>query len=159
MTTSTHETEIVVDPKVPLVRFVREFDAPAAKVYRAHVDPELIVQWLGPRRQQMRVETWDCRNGGEYRYVHTNDGNEYWFRGCFHELRPGELIVQTFTYEDMPDGVSLERMTFEDIGNGRSRLTATALVDSFEDRDAFVSSGVAVGAREGYEKLDELLAR
>jgi uncharacterized protein YndB with AHSA1/START domain len=159
MTTSTHETEIIVDPKVPLVRFIREFDAPADKVFRAHVDPELIVQWLGPRRQHMRVETWDCRNGGEYRYVHESDGNQYWFRGCFHEIRPGELLVQTFTYEAMPDGVALERMTFEDIGNGRSRLVATSLVDSFEDRDAFVSSGVEVGAREGYEKLDELLAR
>jgi uncharacterized protein YndB with AHSA1/START domain len=159
MTTGTHETEIFVDPKVPLVRFVREFDAPADKVFRAHVDPELIVQWLGPRRQEMRVETWDCRNGGEYRYVHTSDGNEYWFRGCFHEIRPNELLVQTFTFEGMPDGVALERMTFEDIGDGRSRLVATALVDSFEDRDAFVASGVEGGAREGYEKLDELLAR
>ena len=48
MTTSTHETEIVADPDVPLVRITREFDAPPAKVFRAHTDPELVVQWLGP---------------------------------------------------------------------------------------------------------------
>ena len=49
MTTTTHETEIIVDPKVPLVRIIREFDAPPEKVFRAHTDPELFAQWLGPR--------------------------------------------------------------------------------------------------------------
>jgi len=37
-------------------------------------------------------------------------------------------------------------------------LTATSLVDSFEARDAFVASGMEAGVREGYERLDELLA-
>jgi uncharacterized protein YndB with AHSA1/START domain len=157
-TTSKHETEITIDQKVPLIRFVRDFDAPRDKVFRAHTDPDLIVQWLGPRRHDMRIEHFDCRTGGSYRYVHTSDGNEFWFHGSFHEVRPSELIVQTFTYEGMPDGVALEKMTLEDIGDGRTRLTATSLVDSFEDRDAFVSSGMEDGAREGYERLDELLA-
>lgn len=159
MTTKTHETEIVVDPDVPLVRIVREFDAPPDKVFRAHVDPELIVQWLGPRDLHMRVDHYDCRTGGSYRYVHERDGEEHWFHGSFHEVRPSELIVQTFTYEGMPDGVALERLRLEDLGGGRTRLTTTSLVDSFEDRDAFVASGMEVGVREGYERLDELLAR
>jgi uncharacterized protein YndB with AHSA1/START domain len=58
----------------------------------------------------------------------------------------------------MPDGVALERLVFEDLGDGRTRLTGTSLVDSFEDRDAFVASGMEEGVREGYERLDELLA-
>jgi uncharacterized protein YndB with AHSA1/START domain len=65
--------------------------------------------------------------------------------------------VQTFTYEGNPDGVALERLTFESIGSGRTRLTATSLVDSFEDRDTFVASGMEQGVREGYERLDDLL--
>ena len=48
-TTRTHETEIIVDPDVPLVRIIREFDAPPEKVFRAHTDPDLFVQWNGPR--------------------------------------------------------------------------------------------------------------
>jgi hypothetical protein len=47
---------------------------------------------------------------------------------------------------------------FEDLGDGRSRVTSTSLVDSFEGRDAFVASGMESGVVEGYEKLDELLA-
>ena len=158
-TTSTHETEITVDPKVPLVRITREFDAPPDKVFRAHTDPELIVEWLGPRRHKMVIDHYDCRTGGSYRYLHVSDGNEFAFHGCFHEVRPSEVIVQTFTYEGVPDGVSLERLQLEDLGNGRTRLKATSLVDSFEARDAFVASGMEYGVREGYERLDELLAR
>ena len=158
MSTTTHETEIVADPTVPLVRIIRTFDAPPAKVFRAHTDPELFTKWNGPDATAMRIEHFDCRTGGSYRYLITHEGGEEAFRGCFHEVRPSELIVQTFTYEGFPDGVSLERLVLEDLGDGRTRLTATSLVDSFEARDAFVASGMETGIREGYEKLDELLA-
>jgi uncharacterized protein YndB with AHSA1/START domain len=156
--TTTHETEITVDPDVPLVRIVREFDAPPEKVFRAHTDPELVRQWLGPRGLEMRIETFDCRTGGSYRYIHSRDGEDYAFHGSFHEVRANEVIVQTFTYEGVPDAVALERMLFEDLGDGRTRLICTSLVDTFEGRDAMVASGMDTGVREGYERLDELLA-
>jgi uncharacterized protein YndB with AHSA1/START domain len=160
MTTArTHETQIVSDPDVPLVRIVREFDAPPEKVFRAHTDPELVVQWLGPRGLEMTIDHYDCRTGGSYRYLHRQGDEEYGFHGCFHEVRPAEVIVQTFTFEGMPDGVALEKLVLEDLGNGRTRLTSTSLVDSFADRDAMIASGMEVGIREGYERLDELLAR
>jgi len=157
--THTNATEIHADPDVPLVRITREFDAPVEKVFRAHVDPELVVQWLGPRDLTMHVDHYDCRTGGSYRYLHVRGEDEFGFHGSFHEVRPNELIVQTFTFEGMPDQVALERLVLEDLGNGRTRLTATSLVDSFADRDAFVASGMETGINEGYERLDELLAR
>jgi uncharacterized protein YndB with AHSA1/START domain len=159
MNTTAHETEISVDPTVPMIHITREFDAPPELVFRAHTDPELLVQWLGPRNTTMRVDSFDCRTGGSYRYVHEADGQEYGFHGCFHEVRPNEVLVQTFTFEGFPDEVALEKLVLEDLGNGRTRLVATSLVDSFESRDAFIASGMEGGAREGYEKLDELLAR
>ncbi len=158
MSVMTNETEITIVPDVPMVRIVREFDAPPDKVYQAHVDPELFAQWIGPRSIDTRIDHFDARTGGSYRYTSTRGDEEYRFYGSFHELRPGELIVQTFTYEGFPDGVALERLTLEDLGDGRTRLVATSLVDSFEGRDAFVTSGMEVGVKEGYEKLDELLA-
>jgi uncharacterized protein YndB with AHSA1/START domain len=157
--TTTREAKIVADPTVPLVRLTREFDAPPEKVFRAHVDPELFAQWNGPNSVTIRIDKFDCRTGGSYRYAALRDGEEFGFRGSFHEVRPAELIVQTFTYEGTPDGVALERLTFEDLGGGRTRLVATSLVDSFEGRDAFLASGMEVGVQEGYAKLDALLAR
>jgi uncharacterized protein YndB with AHSA1/START domain len=159
MTTTTHETTIEVDERVPLVRITREFDAPPERVFRAHVDPDLLVQWNGPRDLSTTIEHYDCRTGGSYRYVMTRDDFEGWFHGSFHEVRENELIVQTFTYEGVPDAVALERLVLEDLGDGRTRLVGTSLVDSFEARDAFVASGMETGVREGYERLDELLAR
>jgi uncharacterized protein YndB with AHSA1/START domain len=157
-TTHTHETGIAADPTVPLIRITREFDAPPEKVFRAHTEPDLVSQWLGPRRHEMRIDHYDCRTGGSYRYLHISDGNEYGFHGSFHEVRPPHLIVQTFTFEGFPDGVALEKLTLERLGDGRTRLVATSLCDSFEERDAMIASGMEEGIREGYERLDELLA-
>ena len=159
MTTTTHETRIAAYPEVPLIRITREFDAPPSKVFRAHTDPDLVVQWLGPRGLEMRIDHYDCRTGGSYRYVHSDANGEYGFHGSFHEVRPDTLIVQTFTFEGMPDGVALEKLVLEDLGDGRTRLTATSLCDSFADRDAMIASGMETGVVEGYERLDELLAR
>ena len=157
MTTTTYETQIILDDKVPSVRIIREFDAPPEKVFRAHADPDLFARWCGPNSTQLNVEHFDCRTGGSYRYLMTDDNGEYGFRGCFHDVRPGELIVQTFTFEGEPDGVALERIIFEDLGDGRTRLTSHSLTDSFEGRDAFVASGMEVGVVEGYQRLDEVL--
>ncbi len=157
-TTTSHETQIIVDPDVPIVRIIREFDAPPEKVFRAHADPDLFTRWCGPNSTRTNVEHMDCRTGGSYRYLMEDDSGEYGFRGCFHDVRPGELIIQTFTFEGMPDDVALEKITFEDLGDGRTRLTSISLTDSFEGRDAFVASGMEVGVVEGYQRLDEVLA-
>jgi uncharacterized protein YndB with AHSA1/START domain len=159
MTTMTRETVITADSTVPLIRITREFEVPPAKVFRAHTEPELLVKWLGPRDLEMRVDIFDCRKGGSYRYVHTRGQDEFGFHGCFHEVRPFELIVQTFTFEGVPDGVALERLTLEELPEGRTRLVVSSLVESFEARDAILASGMDHGVREGYEKLDELLAK
>ena len=157
--TSTRLTEIIADPHVPLVRMIREFDAPPARVFLAHTDPGLFAAWNGPRGHEMRIDHFDCRTGGSFAYTLASGGNEFGFHGSFHEVRPVELLVQTFTFDGEPDGVALERLVFEDLGAGRTRLTATSLVDSFEGRDLWLASGMEAGAQEGYQRLDDLLSR
>jgi uncharacterized protein YndB with AHSA1/START domain len=155
---AANEATIAVDADVPLVRIVREFDAPPVRVFRAHVDPDLFSRWNGPDDTVMKVDHFDCRTGGAYRYTIISDGAEHGFRGSFHEVREDQLIVQTFTWEGMPDGVALEKLTFEALDGGRTRLTTTSLVDSFEARDGFVASGMETGVQEGYRRLDAVLA-
>jgi uncharacterized protein YndB with AHSA1/START domain len=151
------ETTIEADPKVPVIRMSRDFTATAEQLFRAHTDPALFAQWVGPNSLQTRVVEWDARSGGSWRFVSTRDGEEYGFRGCFHEIRP-DRIVQTFTFEGQPDGVALETLWFEDLGNGRARLRTQSLVDSFESRDAWLASGMETGVNEGYAKLAEMIA-
>jgi len=150
------EATIEADPKVPVIRITRDFNGTPEQLFRAHTDPALFAQWVGPNAMETRVTDWDARSGGSWRFVSTRDGEEYGFHGCFHEVRPG-LIVQTFTFEGQPDGVALETLWIEDLGNGRSRLRTQSLVDSFESRDAWLSSGMEVGVNEGYARLEGML--
>jgi uncharacterized protein YndB with AHSA1/START domain len=157
---TTHKTVVEADPVLPTVRIVRDFDAPPEKVFRAWVEPELIVAWLGPKDTTMRLDTWDARTGGSYRYAAERGGEEIAsFYGSFHEVRPPSRLVQTFTYEGAPDGVSLDTATFEEIEPGRTRVTILSVVDTMELRDVIIASGMESGVVEGYEKLDDLLAK
>ena len=148
-----NEAEIIVDEKVPLVRIIREFDAPPAKVFRAHVDPDLFVKWNWDEGYTVHFDHFDCRTGGAYRIAMSGPEMTGSVHGSFHDVIPNELIVQTFAPDGVADFVVLEKHRFEDLGDGRTRLTAQSLVESFEYRDAFFDAGLV----EGYARLDQLL--
>lgn len=156
-TTIFPEAVIEADKEVPIIRITRDFNATAAQLIRAHTDPELYARWVGPDGITTKIDYWDARTGGNWRFTNEHDGEEFAFRGCFHEVSD-DRIVQTFTWEAMPEGVSLETLTFEDLGNGRTRLHAQSLVESFAARDGWLASGMEVGVNDGYAKLDALLA-
>jgi uncharacterized protein YndB with AHSA1/START domain len=142
----------------PFVDIQREFDAPVADVFRAFTEEDLVRRWLGPRGYRMTVRAWNAVTGGGYHYLHEDDqGAEYGFRGTFHTVRQDELIVQTFEYLGAPDVVSIDTMRFEDLG-GRTRVHGHSVFPSVEARDGIVQNGMEYGVREGYERLDELLA-
>jgi uncharacterized protein YndB with AHSA1/START domain len=148
-----NEAEIVIEETLPMVRIIREFDAPPEKVFRAHVDPDLFVKWNWSDEFTVRFDHFDCRTGGSYRISMSGPEMDGSVHGSFHDVIPNELIVQTFAPDGLPDLVVLERHRFEDLGNGRTRLTAQSLVESFEYRDAFLDAGLV----ESYARLDLLL--
>lgn len=157
--TGTRYTDATIeaDPTVPMIHIVRDFRATPEQLLRAHTDPELFARWIGPDSTTTRIDQWDCRTLGSYRYLSVLGDEEFGFRGTFPEVSEGR-IVQTFTYEGMPEAIALETLTFEDLGDGWTRLHCRSLCDSFEGRDGMLSSGMDVGVREGYAKLDRLLA-
>lgn len=151
---------IEADPTVPAIRITRDFRGTPAQLMTAHTDPDVFARWIGPSSLTTTITVWDARNGGEWAYVAARDGEagreEFGFRGCFHTVGE-DLIVQTFTWEGMPDQVALETVRFTDLGDGRTRLVAESLCGSFEARDGWLASGMAVGLDEGYGALQELL--
>lgn len=156
--TMISEATIEADENVPIIHIRRDFNATPEQLMRAHTDPELFARWIGPKDSVTKIDHWDARTGGSWRFVGVNEGgDEFGFRGCFHEVSD-HRIVQTFTWEGQPEGVSLETLTFEDLGDGRTRLHAQSLCDSFEERDAWLRSGMEVGVNDGYAKLDQMLA-
>ncbi len=156
----TNPLKIDVPDGVPFIDFEREFDAPVEAVFRAHKEPDLIKQWMGPRDYTSDIEVYEFETGGRWRYVQRNEAGEaYAFNGVFHVVRENEFAIQTFEFEMIPDVVSIESLTFEDLGNGRSRVRGHATYPSLEARDGMAQSGMESGMSDGYQRLDDLLAR
>ncbi|MGH2588253.1 MAG: SRPBCC family protein [Dehalococcoidia bacterium] len=152
------KTQIIAEPGVPQILIIREFTASRTLLFRAHTDPELLVQWLGPLGTTMTVDRLDARDGGMWRYTSWDaDGTEYAFHGVFHSVSPA-CIVQTFEYEGTPGQVSLETATFEE-RDGKTLVRKNAVFQSVEHRDGMIESGMEEGVNDGMERLDELLAR
>jgi uncharacterized protein YndB with AHSA1/START domain len=154
-------TELQIDAPegVPQVTMTRAFEAPRELVFRAFTDPELLVQWLGPRRLTMEVDRYEVRDGGRWRYVHRDeDGTEYGFHGVFHGDPTPDQMVQTFEFEGAPGHVQLDTARLEE-RDGRTIIHMNSVFQSVEARDAMVGSGMADGVREGFAQLDELLER
>jgi uncharacterized protein YndB with AHSA1/START domain len=153
------QTQIIAAPGVPQIVMTREFAAPRELLFRAHTDPELLVQWLGPRRLSMTIDHHDVRDGGRWRYLHRDaDGTEYGFHGVHHGTPSPDGIVRTFEFEGMPGHVSLETAIFEDHGS-RTLLRINAVYQSVEDRDGMLESGMEEGVNDSMERLDELITR
>jgi uncharacterized protein YndB with AHSA1/START domain len=128
-------------------------------VFAAYTDPELSPQWWGPRGTTTIVDQMDVRPGGAWRFVNRDsDGSETGFRGTYREVTPPERIVQTFEWEGMPGHVLVETATFEDLG-GRTKVTATSLFHTSEERDGMLASGMERGLTETHDRLAELLAQ
>jgi hypothetical protein len=89
--------------------------------------------------------------------VHADDQASFGFRGVFHSMDIDNM-VQTFEFEGYPGHVSLDKLSIEDIGGGRSRVRGHSVFQSVADRDGMVENGMNEGVEEGYDRLDELLA-
>jgi uncharacterized protein YndB with AHSA1/START domain len=152
-------TQITAEPGIPQIIIEREFDAPRDLVFRAYTDPELVVQWLGPRDLTMKIEEYDVRDGGKWRYISTDaDGNDYGFHGVFHGTPSPEGTVQTFEFEGMPGHVAMDTLTLVE-RDGRTLVRTVSSFQSVEDRDGMVASGMERGVRDSDERMGELLAK
>ncbi len=156
-----NKTIVTAEPGKQELFITREFDVPRDLVFRAHVDPELYVQWVGPRDLTMTIQKFEMVDGGSYKYTHERDGHKYAFFGVSHEVKAPERIIGTFEFDGLPERghVIMGKTVFEDLPNNRSRVVHQSVFFSVEDRDGMVQSGMERGVTEGYEKLDVLLEK
>jgi uncharacterized protein YndB with AHSA1/START domain len=140
----------------------REFDAPRELVFRAYTEPDLYVQWFGPRDLTTDLEKFEPQSGGSWRAVQKDkDGHEFAFHGVNHEVLAPERIIGTFEFEGLPEAghVVLETTRLEALPGGRTRMTSQSVFQSVEDRDGMIQSGMESGASEGYDRLEEILEK
>jgi uncharacterized protein YndB with AHSA1/START domain len=153
--TSTH-TATVTLPSDTTILITREFDAPAALVYRAWTTPELVKRWWSGERGEVTSAEIDLRVGGRWRYVMSAHGEfEVAFHGEYLEIVPDERIVSTEVYEGFPDAQATNTMTLVEEA-GRTTLTTLVQHTSKEHRDGHVNSGMEGGMQESFDALERV---
>jgi uncharacterized protein YndB with AHSA1/START domain len=156
MAVTSSGTAKVTLPTDEQILITREFDAPKHLVYKAWTTPELVRRWWAGHRGEVTVLEMDLRVGGRWRYVMVaNGGFDVAFHGEYREIVPNERIVWTEIYEAMPDGESLNTVTFNE-ANGRTILTLLTEVPSKEIRDAIINSGMEGGMQEQMDIIEEI---
>ncbi len=141
------------------IHIERVFNAPRERVWRAFTDPKLVAQWWG-RGNKLVIERLEVRKGGHWRFVeHTKEGVPQGFEGRFREVTPPERLERTFEWDGAPGHVVVEAVTFEDLGDGRTRVVTVSLFHTREDRDSMIQAGMESGLNQSYAALDKLLLK
>jgi uncharacterized protein YndB with AHSA1/START domain len=150
-------TSTVTTPSDRTIHIERTFDAPRECVWRATTEPDLVARWWG-RGHTLDVERLEVERGGHWRFVeHVPDAPVQGFEGRYRDVLAGERAVQTFEWDGMPGYVSVQTATFEDLGDGKTRLSVDVLFFTVEERDGMLASGMKGGMDESYAALDRLL--
>jgi len=139
------------------IRVERVFDAPLERVWQAHTDPQLLAQWWG-RGHKLTIERYELERGGHWRFVEHTDRGDFGFEGRFREVTPRKRLSMTFEWDGMPGYPVVNTTVFEDLGDGRTRIVATMMFYTTEERDGMLQSGMEGGMNESYAALDRLLA-
>jgi uncharacterized protein YndB with AHSA1/START domain len=142
-------------------RFVvikRRFAAPPEAVYRAHVDPDLIQEWmLGPDGWTMPVCINEAKPGGKIRYEWSDGkGGGFYLTGEFIELDPPHRIVHVERMHlphPTPDNHVVTTFTAD--GSGTLMTMRMTLPDA-ETRKAMLASGMEHGMEAGYARLERV---
>jgi uncharacterized protein YndB with AHSA1/START domain len=156
-----NKTTVTAEPNKQELFITREFDAPRDLVFKAHTDPDLYIQWVGPNDLTMTIDKWDCRDGGSYQFTHERGGHKYSFFGVNHEVHAPDRIIGTFEFDGLPERghVIMGKTKFEELPEGRTRVVHQSVFFTVADRDGMIQSGMERGVVEGHEKLDALLAK
>ena len=152
-----NERVVTTLPGEQTISYTREFEAPAALVFRAHIEPGLVSKWTGPVGTEVWMREWDARSGGAWSYVVVGTGGEWGFHGTFHEVTAPRRIVQTFEFEGHPEHPNLEIVNFVNLEGGRCRIDGLSLFPTLQDRDDMLG-GMDGGMDENFARLDALFA-
>lgn len=147
-----------LNPETDLV-LVREINAPREILYTCWTTPEHLVHWFVPKPHKVTACELDVRPGGKCNTTFDVDGTEMENNGVYLEVIPNEKLVFTDTYTEgwkpNPEPFMTAILTFEDIGNGRTRYTAVARHRSKETAESHKQMGFYDGWGTVVTQLEE----
>jgi uncharacterized protein YndB with AHSA1/START domain len=153
----TNDLTVELPTDEPLIVMTRMFDAPPELVWKVWTSAEHVAIWWGVAGSVNKVVTYDVRPGGAWRIESGEGDQKFTFKGTYLEVHPTHRLVNTFGMEGMyEDKMLVEAHTFEGV-NGKTKYTSTMRMDSFEDRQGMVDSGMQEGARQSMDRIEALL--
>ena len=134
----------------------RDFDLPVELLFKAHVDPELIEQWMGSKAVVFEAEKqgrWQLEKKDEH-------GNKvFGAHGTFHDLVPNQKMTRTFEMENASMDVQLEFFEFEKLSDETSRLTMQIIYRSADHREKQLKMPFAAGINYAHNQLEEVISK
>ncbi len=138
------------------VVITREFDLPLELLFKAHVEPDIIEQWMGSKvlkHENKKYGSWQLEKKDA-------QGNVvFGANGVFHDFIPNKKIVRTFEMDNAPFPVQLEFLEFEKLTDDTSKLNMHMIFKSVEDRDQLLQVGMAQGMNMAHNRLQEVVSK
>ena len=149
------KTKIKAEDGKQELTITREFDLPLELLFKAHVEPDIIEQWMGTK-----VLKLESKKHGGYQFETTDPrGNKHRFNGVIHEFSPNRKITRTFEMENMPFGVQLEFLEFERLSDDTSQLNMHVVYRSVAVRNQVLKLPFAQGINMAHNRLQDVLSK
>lgn len=146
------KTKIKAEENSQELFITREFDLPLELLFKAYEDAKIVEQWMNTK-----VIKLENQKHGSWRFETSHDGQVVFSaNGVTLEFIPNEKITRTFEMENSPFPVQLEFLTFEEIGNEKSKLTIQQIFKSVEYRNQLLKMPFAKGLSMAHDKLQNI---
>ena len=158
-------TSVRKNPQTLSLALDAEFDASPERVWQLWADPRQLERWWGPPTYPATVTKHELTPGGRVEYHMTGaDGDQphaYWE---VEEVDPPRSLAVSdgFANEDGSPNTDMPmnqfRVTIEDIGAGRTRMSITSTFPSTEAMEQLMAFGMEEGLTQAVGQIDAILA-
>jgi uncharacterized protein YndB with AHSA1/START domain len=158
-TKNRHGSATVTLPSDCEILITRQFDAPAALIFKAYTTPELVKRWWGFETSTWLVCEVDLREGGSWRYLTREaEGYEVGFHGEYREIDAPQRLVTTEVFEGFPDAAAIDTIVFDERA-GVTTMSINVLHSCKEHRDAHIASGMEGGLQVSMNRLEDIVGQ
>lgn len=150
------KTKIAAEDGKQYLVITREFDLPLELLFKAHVEPEIVEQWMGTK-----VLKLEGKKHGGWQFETTDAKGNVVFRanGVIHEFVPNQKITRTFEMENTPFPVQLEFLEFEKLTEDTSKINIHIVYKSVAHRDQMLQLPFAQGLNMAHNRLQDIVSK
>ena len=150
------KTQITAEDGKQDIIITREFDLPLELLFKAHVDPEIVAQWMGTKVLKLESK----KHGGWHFETSDPNGNVVFSaNGVIHDFVLNEKITRTFEMDNVNFAPQLEFLEFEKLTNETSKLTMQIIYKSIEHREQQLKLPFAQGLNMAHNRLEEIVTK